>query len=589
MSSYPKEIKPLNLLSNKKSPKNKFNNRPRTKLGRIKSKEDRTQIPLETNLLYSKNAIINSIIEKSMLMKKLSHKTNKSNKKKIETFNSSSFKEKDKVKLKRKNLNFNQINNIINNDNIIKDKSTNYLNNKLSKNKLKTMSAKVKDINIENNILFGQNEIKLKKNFFEDIKIKNIISLWNELEVQFPYRQYFFFIYKQVDEDEQESFYQNEINELIELKNNIKNLTYNIELRIGLIKKLTELNTELNNEVKNNKNSKVNNFIINEMLNQIEKLTEQTVNIVVYMKKIKTQINMVTNLDKYNIDILSQKFKFDKNYIIKMKTETNFLREGYAKVFFNIKNEESPFFLKACDKSKVTQNDPLTHVLSLNENTIKDIKECNYYIYKELIAYQNERPNKIVFRCISPLRKNNSAYNNFAKINFYNYNFISEEKKRENDNNKKKGQLIINGNGLDNININSKDNNKTSHLENKRNSKDIVTNATNDSARLINSFKNFYSIDNNLSNNRRNKKMYTFNIKKITNNEIVQFQNNYEKNKNKNFNPIINLSNPKSEINTNNERQIKIVKERNRLPSFSPTNESDKQDSRNFEEDKKEE
>lgn len=589
MSSYPKEIKPLNLLSNKKSPKNKFNNRPRTKLGRIKSKEDRTQIPLETNLLYSKNAIINSIIEKSMLMKKLSHKTNKSNKKKIETFNSSSFKEKDKVKLKRKNLNFNQINNIINNDNIIKDKSTNYLNNKLSKNKLKTMSAKVKDINIENNILFGQNEIKLKKNFFEDIKIKNIISLWNELEVQFPYRQYFFFIYKQVDEDEQESFYQNEINELIELKNNIKNLTYNIELRIGLIKKLTELNTELNNEVKNNKNSKVNNFIINEMLNQIEKLTEQTVNIVVYMKKIKTQINMVTNLDKYNIDILSQKFKFDKNYIIKMKTETNFLREGYAKVFFNIKNEESPFFLKACDKSKVTQNDPLTHVLSLNENTIKDIKECNYYIYKELIAYQNERPNKIVFRCISPLRKNNSAYNNFAKINFYNYNFISEEKKRENDNNKKKGQLIINGNGLDNININSKDNNKTSHLENKRNSKDIVTNATNDSARLINSFKNFYSIDNNLSNNRRNKKMYTFNIKKITNNEIVQFQNNYEKNKNKNFNPIINLSNSKSEINTNNERQIKIVKERNRLPSFSPTNESDKQDSRNFEEDKKEE
>ena len=586
MSSYPKEIKPLNLLSNKKSPINKFSNRPSTKLGRIKSKEDRNQIPLETHLLYNKNAIINSIIEKSMLMKKLSQKANKSNKTKKEAFNSSSFKEKEKIKLKRKNLNFNQINNIINNDNNIKDKSADYLNNKLNTNKLKTISAKVKDINIENNILFGQNEIKLKKNFFDDIKIKNIICLWNELEVQFPYRQYFFFIYKQVDEDEQESLYQNEINELIELKNNIKNLTYNIELRIGLIKKLTELNAELNYEVKNNKNSKVNNFIINEMLNQIEKLTEQTVNIVLYMKKIKTQINMVTNLDKYNIDILSQKFKFDKNYIIKMKTETNFLREGYAKVFFNIKNEESPFFLKPCDKNKVTQNDPLTHVLSLNENMIKDIKECNYYIYKELIAYQNERPNKIVFRCISPLRKNNSAYNNFAKINFYNYNLISEEKKRENDNNKKKGQLIINGSGLDNIN--NKDNNKTNHLENERNSKDIVTNDTNDSARLINSFKNFYSIDN-LSNNRRNKKMYTFNIKKKTNNEIAQFQNNYEKNKNKNYNPIINLSNPKSEKNINNERQIKILKERNRLPSFSPTNESDKQDSRNLEEDKKEE
>ena len=118
------------------------------------------------------------------------------------------------------------------------------------------------------------------------------------------------------------------------------------------------------------------------MIKEIEKLTEQTINIVLYMKKIKKEINSVSNLGKYSIDIISKKFHFDKNYIIKMKNETSFLREGYAKVFFNIKNEESPFFLKACDKNKTDKNEPFTEAISLDENQINDIKECNYYIYK---------------------------------------------------------------------------------------------------------------------------------------------------------------------------------------------------------------
>ena len=65
--------------------------------------------------------------------------------------------------------------------------------------------------------------------------MRNIINLWNELEVMESYRKYFFFIYNELGEEDKNNFYHNEINELIQLKNDIKNMEYNIELRMGII------------------------------------------------------------------------------------------------------------------------------------------------------------------------------------------------------------------------------------------------------------------------------------------------------------------------------------------------------------------
>ena len=607
MTSLPKDIKNIYFFSNKNSPKKKISNRPHSRLGRIQSK-GKKKAPIDTNSIYTKNSMLNSILEKNLLMRKT---TSRLNKNKLENINSFSFKDNQKIILKKRNLNFNKINKLINKEKQLISKQHNSPSD-INKKQLKTMSAKVKDMKIENNKLIPQNNIKIK-NFFEDIKIKNIINLWNELEVLNPYRKYFCFIYKEIDDEDQDNLYQNEINELIELKNDIKNLTYNIELRFGIIKKLSELNTELNNEIKNNKNNKVNNFIINEMLKEIEELTEQTINIVVYMKKIKTKINNVSNLGKYNIDIISKKYHFDKNYLIKMKAETNFLREGYAKVYFNLKNEETPFFLKMCDNNnnnnKTPKKEPYIQALSLNENTINQIKECSYYIYQELIAYQNDNANKKVFRCISPLRKNNSAYN-YSNINFYHDKFIvNDEKNQENENEKEKEEekekekekekdkdkeeIIINGSGLE-INKEKIEDNMNKF---KRNSKDNMHN----SVKLINSYKNnIYSIDNSKLN-RKNKKLYTHiinnkninninnininNNKKNRNSDILHFKENFESNNQ--YNDFLN--NSKSEINLKNKNEVEISKKRDRLPSFSPTNESNKDEEQQIEEDIKEE
>lgn len=485
MSSLPKEIKKINLKYNESNQKKKYSNRPHARLGRIKSQDDR--------ILYQhKFSTIDKNYENNFMTKK------------------TIYDKSQKQLLKKMKLNSNRKNNPQSNEEILLNKQDEIIKMNFSNNKIKTLSEKSNDINNEQSNLISLNSNKLRKNFFEDIKIKNIIHLWNELEILKSYRKYFFFIYKEInDENEHQNLYENEINELIELKNDLKNLAYNIELRIGIVKKLSELNDEINID-----NKKVNKFIVDEMAKEIEKLTEITVNIVLYMKKIKILINSVSNLGKYNIDLLAKKFNFDKNYIIKMKSETIFLREGYAQNYFNFKNDESPFFVNDDENNNTNiNNNKQVRKISLNKNVLNSIKECNYYIYKELIAYQNEKANKKLLRCISPLRKNTSVYN-YSNINFYNNKMFSEEKRIKNKNDdhnyykKEKEQIIINGNGFEKV-----DEGQSNKYQKQRNSQSNINNINN-STKLLN-------LNNDEANlKRNNKKLYTSNQNKIMKNKL---------------------------------------------------------------------
>ena len=289
--------------------------------------------------------------------------------------------------------------------------------------------------------LFGDNkildnykkyELLNNKDGFNNINIinlNNIIKLWNELSINNTYRNLFCVIYKELDNEDKEELYQKETNELLSIKNDIKDLKDNIELRLNTIKEISELNMKLNTEIIN-KDNKSNEIIINEISDKIGTLRQHTVNVCNSMKKLKYELNGLNNLDKYNINAIAQKFNFDKNYLIKMKGELSFLKEGFAKYYFNINNDHTPFLLKASEKSKISNDkDPFYHIVPLKQDLKNEILECTYYIYQELIAYQNEKVNKRILRCISPLKRaqknndNESLYLNGKEMN--NQNLIS--------------------------------------------------------------------------------------------------------------------------------------------------------------------
>ena len=489
------------LLTQNKNPANNYINKQKYRLGRLKSQENINQPNrLDIKTFYNKYTPMNPSINKNILFKKTLRKLGKK-----------SFAE------------------ILSKNKSYLHRPINFINSNTPKSDKKFFKNKGILIDQGNDVV---GRVVLTNALYDDIKIRNIINLWNELEVIESYRKYFFFIYKELGEEDKSNFYHNEIQELIQLKNYIKNLTYNIELRFGIIKKLSDLNDKLN---KAYETGKVEQFILNEMMKKFEDLTVQTVNIVQYMKQIKSIINIIPNLGKYDLDIISQKFNFDKNYVIKMKFETNFLKKGVANMFFDIKNDYNPFIINTIDKNNINpETEQNNKTLKLDQKIINDMIDCNYFIYKELISYETEKAAKKKERRISPIRKN-SAYNFYTNINLFANEFIKKHETK-----KEKLFLHLNQNKNE-FNNNAIYTNSLMHI--KRDS--LIDKKINNSARNLKS-TDYLSQDNpNINKNNKvfnfndkNKQIYSRKINK--NNNCLNIHKKYSKNRL--INPTINNS-----------------------------------------------
>ena len=226
------------------------------------------------------------------------------------------------------------------------------------------------------------------------------------------------------------------------------------------------------------------------------------------MQKIKSKINEGYLWGKYDLNAISEKFKFDKNYLIKMKDEMCVLKEGYIKYFFNICDNDL-FLVNTSEPEDKKQSDPFMHYVPLSNKMKDNINQCIYIIYQELIGYQNSNVFENNFRNISPLKNytynemdiktykkyneslnssiNNSLYNSSNNNILFNKNnklspvrtICSGINKSNNKNNSINNKRILSGNDKENSNINklfNKINNNMNKPEEKvdeNNNKDI--------------------------------------------------------------------------------------------------------------------
>ena len=402
-----------------------------------------------------------------------------------------------------------------------------------SKNNLMVPSAKSRDINFRNEIALGnkyksflehgtnytngiekykltENKNTTKNNIDTNnfnviniINMNNLKKMWDDLAVNINYRKLFEVIYKELDEENKEELYKKETNELNKVKNYINSLKQNIEKRINTIQELFDLNVKLNTEIIN-KDNKCNEMILGEIADKINELRMHTVNVCKAMQRVKTELSGIKNLDKFDINLIGEKFNFDKNYLIKMKSELTFLREGFIKYYFNIGNDQTPFLLKASQKNKIgNDQDPFIHLIPLDQKLKEEITECTYYIYQELIAYQNEKVHNKVLRSISPLKR-------IIKIN------AQDEAKNlgerdESDNKRSMNEHIFNKmNAIMNKDIGIKNhvNMSEDNINNKFNTLQLSQFSKNN--KIINNnsnFRKFDLINNNKSEENNNKIM----------------------------------------------------------------------------------
>ena len=212
--------------------------------------------------------------------------------------------------------------------------------------KYRNMSSNKIKISKENNI-FIQSKRENKKDKIEKKEtIDSIYELWNYLFVPMSYRELFNVILRQLEEEEKNKIIESEYNELNELKSDIVGLLCVIKMRKDILKDLKEMNNKLRLIFKTDAEES-NSLLVKQMSNKIEKMRNYTISICFYMKKIKNKIYDGKRIGKYDINIIANKFEFDINYLIKMKEEMNFLKDGYAKYFFNIMEDQTPFLMKA--------------------------------------------------------------------------------------------------------------------------------------------------------------------------------------------------------------------------------------------------
>ena len=420
------------------------------------------------------------------------------------------------------------------------------------KNNMKMPSAKSRDLNFRNeNILgnkyksfleYGPNNANAIENYKKSenknnidssnfnvinlINLNNIMKMWDELGVNKTYRKLFSVIYKELDDENKEELYKKETNEINKIKSYINDLKKDIENRIRTIQELYDLNVKLNTEIIN-KDNKCNEIILGEISEKINKLRIHTINVCKSMKKLKTELSGIKNLDKYDINIIGEKFNFDKNYLIKLKSELNFLKEGFSKYYFNIANDQTPFLLKASEKSKISNDkDPFIHLIPLTQELKEEISDCTYYIYQELIAYQNEKVHNKILRCISPLKRIIKNQNEDESKN------IGE---REESDNKRF--------------INDHINNKINLLMNKNTGMKNYINMSEDN--INNKFNSFQLQNINKNNNYQNNNSYFRQLGLANKNKLK------EENHNKELNDLINKNEEniikKSEEKENNK------------------------------------
>ena len=294
-------------------------------------------------------------------------------------------------------------------------------------------------------------------------------------------------------------------------------------------------------------------MILGEIADKINELRMHTINVCKAMQRVKTELSGIKNLDKFDINLIGEKFNFDKNYLIKMKSELTFLREGFIKYYFNIGNDQTPFLLKASQKNKIgNDQDPFIHLIPLDQKLKEEITECTYYIYQELIAYQNEKVHNKVLRSISPLKR-------IIKIN------AQDEAKNlgerdESDNKRSMNEHIFNKMNVimnKDIGIKNHVNMSEDNINNKFNTLQLSQFSKNN--KIINNnsnFRKFDLINNNKSEENNNKIMNDLSNKNQEPKEDIKYIKNIFTDKEK----IISKSSS-STIRINQEEKRRTISE----------------------------
>ena len=134
-----------------------------------------------------------------------------------------------------------------------------------------------------------------------------------------------------------------------------------------------------------------------ELFNNISKtvtdLRIYSINVVTHMNRVREICSYSAISGKYNFDKLNETYLFESNYLIKMKSDLDFLSQTSLNLFFNFAESGDPFLVT------------ISNIIPVSEDISKAIRQSHYTIAQDIIFLQLNENNQ-------PINTNNTSNNN---------------------------------------------------------------------------------------------------------------------------------------------------------------------------------
>ena len=212
-----------------------------------------------------------------------------------------------------------------------------------------------------------------------------IKSLWDELGVTLSYRNIFNNVSLQLDQMYREGYFTYEKKQLTYLADMINKVNKDIDSREKTIKLLETcakyIQYDSNDNISQDK-------LISNIIGMLNDLRAISLNIVNSYIAIRKEIGYDVLMCKHKLDNIAN---FDKDYLLHMKNDTDFLYKTSLNKFFTFASKSDPFLTTIA----VNLNDTSSkYPLVIEDTLIETIKNCQYLMIQEMIYNECNKSNK---------------------------------------------------------------------------------------------------------------------------------------------------------------------------------------------------
>ena len=245
-------------------------------------------------------------------------------------------------------------------------------------------------------------------------KYESLINLWKDLGVTIDFQDEFKKMFSFLTEEEKQIYIHNEKKNLKKVRNSIIKLIKEILSREKNIQILKKFNEMLEDEEEN-----IDDSIIIDSINVLKKIRINSLKCVNRLIKVRELTLFQKQNGKYNIKNMDPAYKYNENYLMKMKYDLDFLKNSNLSEYIEFSNGDiDPFLICSSQKNNKKRNQDKI-IIPINDDLLDEIKQAKYYIIQDLLFSNIPQDNNIELKNnlnSTSVNNENSNIDNYSKL-----------------------------------------------------------------------------------------------------------------------------------------------------------------------------